>query len=173
MQSSHVAADCLVNIAHQRALLPIRILSPPRPSALFRIGNLSQQVRIVWICNYPFPRPFPRHDSVRKKISPSPQKEQSRSVDGNRRGFRGQAMFGVGHLRRRRENQGRGRSVRQARVSAEVLSRGPGSALQGLMAKRSRDRRRVLLTRRGMIAPMVPEVVLDAKLAKHANVRDD
>src|SRR5260370_22082562 len=45
------------------------------------------------------------HGIDRKKILSSPQKDQSRSVDGNRRGFRSQEVFGVGYLRGRRENQ--------------------------------------------------------------------
>ena len=46
-----------------------------------------------------------RYGNIQKKISSTLQKDQSRSVDGNRRSLRGQEMFGVGHFHRRRENQ--------------------------------------------------------------------
>lgn len=87
-----------------------------------------------------------RHGSIRQKIQTSPQKDQSRSVDSYRRGFRDQEMFGVGHFRRRRENQGRGLDVRRTRVSTQTFAHRPWQALQGFLAKRSRVRRRVLLT---------------------------
>jgi hypothetical protein len=65
--------------------------------------------------------------------------------------------FGVGHLSRRREDQNRRPNVCLACVSARILSRGSGQALQCLMVKRSRDWRGVLLSLQEAppVAPMV------------------